>query len=357
MPTTHQHFVPKAYLKAWETRVRNSREPEKKFDGVYVFEGDVTKGEGITTKNVLWSQSLYTVKYTDYHYIHGKYSEIDKDFLSGIHNILENTYKQKVLAQNDSKPIITDQDILDNLVRLEEWELSYSDGNLAPKEKIINAIHNLTSQCLEKGLDDKFENDWANTREAFISEIENAVNTGKPPYYISKNIAEDVARFFLSMICRNPEFDLFGVYTKVKDRVLRPAGMEEDLITEIIHPQWLGELYRMLYCKDGGVFNLGIAGILSHCQMVLFRRYDDAYTFITSDNPAFRHVSMVERTNNNGFYFPLTPDYLLMIAKGNGGIEEVDYRYADDDLVRSFNQRIMSYKTEKTISKQRYLPI
>ena len=94
MPTTHQHFVPRAYLKAWETRVSNSQEPLKKFDGVYVFKGNETKGEGITTKNVLWSQSLYTVKYSDYHYIHGKYPEVDKDFLSGIHNILDNTYTE-----------------------------------------------------------------------------------------------------------------------------------------------------------------------------------------------------------------------------------------------------------------------
>lgn len=357
MPTTHQHFVPKAYLKAWETRVRNSREPEKKFDGVYVFEGDEAKGEGITTKNVLWSQSLYTVKYTDYHYIHGKYPEIDRDFLSGIRNILDNTYRQTVLAENCGKQILTDQDLFENLIHLEEWDFKYADRNPAPKEKIINSITNLTSQCLEKGLDGVFERGWGNTRDSFISEVENVVTHGKPPYRISNEAVEEMARFFLSMLCRNPAFDSFGVYARVRERILEPVGMDEECINAIMHPQWLGELYRMVYGGSDGFFKLCIAGMISHCQMILIRRYDDASTFITSDNPAFRHISYVERENSNGFYFPLTPDYLLMIAKGNDGIEEIDYRYADDGTVRSFNQRIASYKTDKLISKQRYLPI
>ena len=63
MPTTRQHFVPKSYLKAWETSVRNSHEPTKRFEGVYVFTDKAGKGEGRNTKSILWSQSLYTVTY------------------------------------------------------------------------------------------------------------------------------------------------------------------------------------------------------------------------------------------------------------------------------------------------------
>jgi hypothetical protein len=39
MPTKKQHFVPCVYLKAWETKVETIKEPNKKFDGVYVFQG------------------------------------------------------------------------------------------------------------------------------------------------------------------------------------------------------------------------------------------------------------------------------------------------------------------------------
>lgn len=31
-----QHFVPRVYLKAWETQVETLKEPDKKFKGIYV---------------------------------------------------------------------------------------------------------------------------------------------------------------------------------------------------------------------------------------------------------------------------------------------------------------------------------
>ena len=97
MPTTRQHFVPKSYLKAWETSVRNSHEPTKRFEGVYVFTDKAGKGEGRNTKSILWSQSLYTVKYADYLYIHGKYPEIDNDFIYGIREVLCNDFLKPII--------------------------------------------------------------------------------------------------------------------------------------------------------------------------------------------------------------------------------------------------------------------
>ena len=36
MPTKKQHFVPRVYMKAWETQVETLKEPDKKFNGIYV---------------------------------------------------------------------------------------------------------------------------------------------------------------------------------------------------------------------------------------------------------------------------------------------------------------------------------
>lgn len=36
MPTKKQHFVPRVYMKAWETQVENNREPEKVQRGLHV---------------------------------------------------------------------------------------------------------------------------------------------------------------------------------------------------------------------------------------------------------------------------------------------------------------------------------
>ena len=358
MTTTHQHFVPRSYLKAWETRVRNSHEPTKRFQGVYVFEDGAIKGEGHNIRSILWSQSLYTIKYLDYFYIHGKYPEIDRDFIYRIREAFCNSFMKPIVAYYDGNTIVTDQDILENLVYLDDWEFLYTDGTVAPKKRIINLLRNLSSQCLENGLDDMFEKRWTETRDSFICEVEKeAQYKGFYLYSIPKEIAEQMVRFFYSMLCRNPEFDSFGIYTKVKNRVLRPVGLTNELIGELMRPQWIGELYRMIYGDARGFFSLGIAETFKSCQMILFRRDVDASQFITSDNPSFKYTSMVERQNLNGFYFPLSPDYLLMIAKGKAGIEKVDYRAANDATVKMLNRIISNNKTRVLVASQRYLHI
>jgi len=44
MATKRQHFVPQVYMKAWETEVEKISEPNKKFQGVYVFENGASTG-------------------------------------------------------------------------------------------------------------------------------------------------------------------------------------------------------------------------------------------------------------------------------------------------------------------------
>lgn len=46
MANREQHFVPRVYMKAWETEVETTKEPDKKFTGVYVFK-NTTIGEGM----------------------------------------------------------------------------------------------------------------------------------------------------------------------------------------------------------------------------------------------------------------------------------------------------------------------
>lgn len=60
MPPKNQHFVPKVYLKAWETKVATSKEPNKKFDGVYYYTNGMDNGEGSTGKQ--FSGSLIYIR-------------------------------------------------------------------------------------------------------------------------------------------------------------------------------------------------------------------------------------------------------------------------------------------------------
>ena len=89
--------------------------------------------------------------------------------------------------------------------------------------------------------------------------------------------------------------------------------------------------------------------------MILFEAYDGSGAFITSDNPAFENRSVVETQNTNGMIFPLSPKYLLFIAKGADGINIVDHRFADTDTILHFNRIIAHYKKETLIAVSKKL--
>ena len=55
-------------MKAWETKVETSKEPNKKFNGVYVF-NDSNIGEGANRNSVLWKPHLYTISFFIHIYV------------------------------------------------------------------------------------------------------------------------------------------------------------------------------------------------------------------------------------------------------------------------------------------------
>lgn len=88
MPTTkRQHYVPRVYLKAWETQVRTDEEPHKDISGVYVFNGQELIGHGKSKEKILWKPRLYTVGF-DYCYIADRCPKIYSDFVDQIYNIM-----------------------------------------------------------------------------------------------------------------------------------------------------------------------------------------------------------------------------------------------------------------------------
>ncbi len=163
-------------------------------------------------------------------------------------------------------------------------------------------------------------------------------------------------------------FDAMGVYTKMKENLLYPvfssmcnasddeAPSEEDTkegkgyADELMTGVWYSELYKMFFKNTGDFYHNTVAAALKGCQMILFETYDGAGNFITSDNPAFENKSFVEVNNSNGMLFPLSPKYLLFIAKGSDGINVVDHRFANTDTIHYFNRIIARYKDETIIA-------
>ena len=173
---------------------------------------------------------------------------------------------------------------------------------------------------------------------------------------------------FFIMLCRNPRFDAMGIYTKIKKDILYPIfnsichdKYNQDskptegnaYVDELMTGIWYSELYKMFFKSSGGFYHNIVKMALQGCQMILFEAYDGAGSFITSDNPAFEHISAVERNNNNGFIFPITTKYLIFIAKGTEEINVVDHRFANTDTIRYFNRIIAQHKTDTLISIQK----
>lgn len=367
MPTKKQHFVPRVYLKAWESKVVKNSEPNKPFDGVYLFDKD-NKADGFNIKSILWKPHIYTVRFR-YSFICKSCPLIRKDFVDQIFTYLKTSAKQPIYGKIGYSIIATKKSVDKHLHEIDECDFYYADGNIASKESILNQIHSINSYVLETAFDNFFEKHWENTLSMFIECVHNGIPLaiGQSERTITDEAAYNMLSSFFIMLCRNPKFDAMGTYKKIEDSILTPlfdSILESDdhcspdfdskkEAEELMTGIWYSELYKMLHKNTGGFYHTVLKHAISGCQMILFEAYDDAGFFVTSDNPAFEHISTVERINHSGFVFPMTPKYLLFIAKGNEPINVVDHRYANADTIKYFNRIILQHKTDCWISSQK----
>lgn len=369
MPTKKQHFVPRVYLKAWETKVKTIKEPNKKFDGVYVFQKS-NIGNGANRNLVLWKPHLYTIGF-QYSFICKSCPKVKQEFVNMIYDFLRNGSKQPIYGKLGYSIIKTKKSIDKHFYEIMDWDFYYDDGNLAKKVAIMNQIKAMNSYILEEAFDDFFEKNWEKIYLDFIDGIHNGtpVGSGRSAKIIPVNIANRMLSAFFIMLCRNPRFDAMGIYTKIKENILYPvfnsicqndndyqkskSAESKAYVDTLMTGIWYSELYKMFFKNSGGFYHNVVKMALQGCQMILFEAYDGAGSFVTSDNPAFEHKSVVERNNNNGFVFPISPKYLIFIGKGNEGINVVDHRFANSDTIRYFNRIIAQQKTESLIAIQK----
>lgn len=363
MAKKNQHFVPRVYLKPWETDVVTNNEPSKPFKGVYYFDEQHTNGEGATRESILWEPHLYTITFRQL-YMAEKCPEVYKYFTNAIYESMIFNSPKPVYGKLGSVIIRNKRDIRKHLQEIQDWEFYYDDGTTARKKSLLNRFNDLRCYILEEKFSSVFESKWENIRNTFLSEVKS-----KPPISydcsirkISLDAAKDMLEFFFMMFCRSPEFDPFGAYTGMK-AVLNEAFIDEEktaeaddiknMIDEMMDAVWFRELYRMLFKESGGFYNTVISKTVENCQMILFEVSNEVESFITSDNPAFHHISFVEIENMNRFYFPIDPKHMLFVIKGEGEINEVDYRTANLELVRKLNQIIASHKSKLLIANTR----
>lgn len=355
MPTKNQHFVPRVYLKAWETQVENHQEPNKQFQGVYIFKNGISIGEGRTVETILWKPHLYTIKF-DQLYIANKCPAVYSFYVNAVYDTMINNQPSPVYGKLGYSVIKTKQSVRKHLKDIENWDFYYHNGDMAKKKAILNRIRDIRCYILEDAFSQTFENSWETIKNTFIHEVKNGIPVAldQSERLISEKAATDMLSFFFMMLCRSPNFDAMGIYTWINNILVSAFGISNE-IDEMMEAVWFTELYRMFFKEKGGFFHTVFSQAFSNCQLILFEAYSNAEMFITSDSPAFQNDCKVLRENENGFIFPLSPKYLLFIAKGNGGISTVDYRYANRDTVRHFNRIIKNNSHDSVVGINKQL--
>lgn len=364
MGTQNQHYVPRVYLKAWQCQVETLREPDKKFQGVYVFDKSYSVGNGTNIRSILWERHLYTVRF-EYMYISKSCPKIYLDFSEKIKTVLR-TREKPIYAKCDYNIIKSRNSIKKHLYSIDDWEYYYDTGENASKARIENQLKDITSYVLEDGLDKYYESNWEDVLNNFINSVHNSKDFGSDCYerIIPEKVALDMLRFFFMMLCRSPHFTAMGIYEEIKkvllsiireDNTSNIIPKNEMAVEQMLRSVWYSELYKIIYKQSGGFFHNIIKKTLSDCQMILYETNPNSIHFITNDNPAFENRLCVTVENRNGFYFPLTPQYLLFIGRGEGNINLINLKYADNELVKILNRIISSNKKSKIIADTRNL--
>lgn len=354
MNKTVQHYVPQAYLKAWEGPVCTIAQPEIIFKGVYYFEKDDQFGDGRTIKKILWEPHLYSITFEQL-FIGDGCPEVYKDFVNQIYTLMKNKKTQPIYGKLGYSIIETMSSIRKHIKDIDKWDFYYQDGKLASKREMITDIHNMKSYILENRLDSLFETKWPDILSVFSSQVQmhKGLHKKGKDYYISidPDVAYEIYAFFHMMECRNPKYNGAGVLSLLNDELETLLQNEDKSVLQGI---WFTELYRMLYRQKNGYYKAKLQTALEKYQMVCLEATEGS--FITSDNPVFLNETMApEAQNKTGYIFPLSPKYLLYMCKGKGGPHSMMYMPVAFSFVKKMNRFIYSHREKAIVSTEREL--
>jgi len=362
MATKNQHYVPQVYVKAWETTVCSIREPQKPFTGVYYYEkSNLEIGEGRNKSTILANNHTYTIGY-DYAFLMPKCPEIKKDFVTKIQDILR---ERKVTAKYNAKALTNTKAIVECFPCLDDWEFVDSSNNPAKKKAIINSIKEIRSYCLEDRFSSYMESNWESTLNNFLSPFPTIDGTGEIEHnYPRTEFVSAMLNMVALMMCRNPSFDLLGIFKWLENDILQPIFSQwqdnnqcSSTINELMRGLWLNEIYKGLFGVGKGFVGSFLSSAMANLGVMIFRtRNKTEGSFITSDNPVSHRSLIVESANHNGIYFPLTPEFLLFLGKrSEGHVGDVIFRTVGNDDIKHVNRIILNSSNESIVSTAKHL--
>lgn len=363
MAKRNQHYVPRVYTKAWETQVSSLKEPHKFFNGVYYYEKpNLVTGDGRNKGSILTTDHTYTIDYS-YTFILPQCPEIRKEFADNIKQLL---HERQVIAKYKGKSLTSRNAISANLTCLDEWEFIDYQGRVASKKSLVNAIKEIRSYCLEDKFSAYMESRWEDILKAFLSPFPSSAGKGQIDYTFStQKPIKDMLDMTALMMCRNPSFDLLGLYSFVGDKLLNPvfsqwgnADEAQKATEQMIRGLWLSEIYRGLFNHKNGFTSEFLSQGLANLGIIIFRIATEADgSFITSDNPVvFQKMCVTTNRCPNGIYFPLTPQFLLFLGKRTAGtINSVVFRTVGNKDIREINRVILNGAQKAIVSTNKHL--
>lgn len=363
MATKNQHYVPQVYIKAWETTVYSINEPKKPFTGVYYYKkGNLSIGDGRNKSTILANNHTYTIGYK-YTFLMSKCPVLKQDFVSKIQSILK---ERKVIAKYDIKTLRNTKSIVENFPYLDDWNFTDLSGNPVKKKAIINSIKAIRSYCIEDRFSLYMESNWESTLNKFLSLFPTIDGKGKIEYSFSNTeYISDMLNMVALMMCRNPAFSLFGIFSWLKNDILHQAFSQwedenqsnADNEELLMRGLWLNEIYRGLFGVRKGFVDSFLSSAMANLGVIIFRvpnKFEGS--FITSDNPVVYHSLAVEAKNYNGIYFPLTPKFLLFLGKKSyGNIGDVLFCTVGNSDIKRINLIILNSSNNSIISISKYL--
>lgn len=352
MPKKIQHYVPKTYLAQWQTMVESEKEPDKQFIGVYLFEDNNSVGLARSIDTILWKPRLYTINF-DQLYLSDYCPLVYSDFVSQVYRLMRDRSPHPVYGKLGYSVIRTRESIRKHLHAIDNWEFYYDDGQLARKASILSDIHNLNSYIIEDGFDQKFESSWTGLLGDFLNELNNpsSFSFTNNERAISMEVAKGVLSFFLMMQCRSPQFNGYGILLWVESLLRNAFG---DNVEPFMKSLWYTELYRLIFGKKEGFHYNMLNNAIAQCQMMVYRAKTGDGSFITSDNPAFMNQTLVpESEYKTGFFFPLTPQYLLFIGKGDGPLNQIRFQIADYKTIQLLNRIVYKNRDQVIVTSEK----
>lgn len=356
----NQHFVPQVYLKAWETTVYSLKEPTKPFNGVYKYtKHDLILGDGCNKNNILAKNHTYTID-GNFLFLIKDLPEVEKEFLSKLKDIIS---RRKIKCFYKDKELVRDKDYIDNLLNVENWEFRKIDNSKVKQRAVINEIKDIRCYCIETKFDSFMEKKWENVLNNMLSVFPMKRGEGQLEVRLNKENIEDMLTMLALMMCRNPAFELYGLFdwaTEFLSDVFKPwddVNEKNKYLSEMRKGLWLTHIYRGLFQDSKGFVEIFTNSASEQLGIMVLRVRDNSEgSFITSDNPVVHCNCILHTQDKRGIYFPLTPRVLLFIGKNTDGcIEDVIFRTVKNNDIRSINQIILNGSTKQIVSNYKRL--